>query len=96
MAVRLGSKTLALAFLCLLAAHGAVEASRMGSGRKLSQVGAMGKATIPPFSPSVDMRSHKNNVLKTKASLYHLVACTAHVRGFKPPGHIWSGLLAHV
>lgn len=47
MAVRLGSKTLALAFLCLLAAHGAVEASRMGSGRKLSQVGAMGKATDP-------------------------------------------------
>jgi hypothetical protein len=56
MAVTLGSKTLALALLCLMAAHGAVEANRMGSSRKLTQVGAMGKSTVPALFSVLRLR----------------------------------------
>ena len=36
--MRMSKQALALALICVLAAHGAVEASRMGSARKLSQI----------------------------------------------------------
>ena len=37
-AMKMSKQALAFALICALAAHGAVEASRMGSVRKLSQV----------------------------------------------------------
>lgn len=36
--MKISKQALAVALICALAAHGAVEASRMGSARKLSQI----------------------------------------------------------
>ncbi len=53
-AMRMSKQALVFALICALAAHGAVEASRMGSVRKLNQVsggiGAHDSSLVPDMS----------------------------------------------
>ena len=50
--MKIANKTIALAFLCLIALHGSVQASRMGSARRLSQVsGGLGDPSLLHSNP---------------------------------------------